>query len=56
MILTINEVHTLLARLEEICAGTHFGQGSAGNISSRYEDGQDSNPFAWILCDTRQDA
>jgi hypothetical protein len=30
MILTINEVHTLLARLEEICAKEHFGQGSAG--------------------------
>jgi len=30
MILTINEVHTLLARLEEICANEHYGQGSAG--------------------------
>jgi len=30
MILTINEVHTLLARLEEICAKESFGQGSAG--------------------------
>jgi len=30
MLLTINEVHMLLARLEEICAKEHFGQGSAG--------------------------
>lgn len=29
-ILTINEVHTLLARLEEICAKEYFGPGSAG--------------------------
>jgi nuclear pore complex protein Nup85 len=30
MILTINEVHILLARLEEICTKEYFGQGSAG--------------------------
>lgn len=30
MILTINEVHTLLARLEEIYAKESFGPGSAG--------------------------
>jgi nuclear pore complex protein Nup85 len=30
MILTVNEVHTLLARLEEIYAKEYFGQGSAG--------------------------
>ena len=29
-ILTINEVHTLLARLEEICAKEYYGPGSAG--------------------------
>jgi nuclear pore complex protein Nup85 len=30
MILTINEVHTLLARLEEVSAREYFGRGSAG--------------------------
>jgi hypothetical protein len=30
MILTINEVHTLLGRLEEIYAKEYFGHGSAG--------------------------